>query len=62
MKNLIETIKNIVLLILVGIVETLLMVILLLLYPMELLMEGMVRLWKRTTEMHQRMLEKHDLI
>ena len=62
MKDILGTTKNILLLILTGLAETLLMVILLLLYPVELLTGEVMTLWGMANRKHQRMLKDWDLI
>ena len=61
MKRILGTIKNMLLLAAWGTAETLLILVLVLLYPLEVIMEILLKVWEKTNTRHQEMLEKLNL-
>lgn len=61
MKRILGTIKNMLLLAAWGTAETLLILVLVLLYPLEVITEILLHLCRGTHKRHQEMLEKLNL-
>ena len=62
MKRILGTIKNMLLLAAWGTAETLLILVLVLLYPLEVITELLLKLENRVQDKHQAMLEELNLI